>query len=323
MSENTGQRLGKVAKELNVSVSTITEFLKTKGFPMENNPMAKLSDDLYLLLSKEYQSEKAAKEEAKQVTASSNTSIRTKKDNISLDEESKKPETKKIEEEEDIIIKNVQNIPASEKVKGKSVETSSKKIELENEREEIKSNIKFTTIGKIDLDAINSKTKPAKKSKAEKKNDSVAKIKTPKTKEKVKEKTKATKGESKVKEKPTKSSVDEVAPIVEEKNNERAKENLYQTPIKKLEGPKIIGTIDLPIKEPKKPVASSSATTPRFTKKKRKRIKKSFGGGATLGDTWAPRTPSTPGARNTTAAGSNSAVGKPKFDTNSPRTKYA
>ncbi|HSH64544.1 MAG TPA: translation initiation factor IF-2, partial [Bacteroidia bacterium] len=102
MSENKTQRLSKVAKELNVSVSTITDFLKSKGHTIENNPMAKLSDDLYELLSNEYQSEKAAKEEAKQVT----TSTRAKKESITLDEEVKK-ETKKADEEDLIIIKNV------------------------------------------------------------------------------------------------------------------------------------------------------------------------------------------------------------------------
>ena len=53
MSENTVQRLSKVAKELNVSVSTITEFLKGKGHVIETNPMAKISEELYSILSKE------------------------------------------------------------------------------------------------------------------------------------------------------------------------------------------------------------------------------------------------------------------------------
>ena len=330
MSENTGQRLSKVAKELNVSISTITDFLKSKGHPMENNPMAKLSDDLYSLLSKEYQSEKAAKEEAKQITATSNTNIRAKRENISLDEESKKPETKKIEEEEeDIIIKNVQNIPAPEKVKEKPAEIISKKTEPENEGDEIKSNVKFTIVSKIDLGLLNSKTKPAKKAKAEKEGESIAKTKTSKAKEKVKEKGK--KDEAKVGEQPIEVPVVEVEPVVEEKVQEPARVDFYETKVEKLEGPKIMGKIELPVKEDrKKPVASSSATTNNLNKKKRKRIKKGFGG-ATLGDTWAPRTPNAPGTTQGGApgarsapgtAGSGSGVGRPKFD-NSPRTKYA
>lgn len=50
MTENAGQRLSKVAKELNVSISTITDFLKSKGYTIENNPNAKIPQELFLLL---------------------------------------------------------------------------------------------------------------------------------------------------------------------------------------------------------------------------------------------------------------------------------
>ena len=105
MAENTGQRLSKVAKELNVSISTITEFLKGKGHQIENNPMTKISPEQYSLLSKEYQSEKAAKEEAKQI--SSSTTLRIKKDAVLLTEEPKKAEDKKQEKEEVVVKQHV------------------------------------------------------------------------------------------------------------------------------------------------------------------------------------------------------------------------
>ncbi|MEO6903026.1 MAG: hypothetical protein ABI315_07725 [Bacteroidia bacterium] len=41
-------------KELKTKVSTIIEFLKTKGYVIENNPMAVISDDLYVLLTNEF-----------------------------------------------------------------------------------------------------------------------------------------------------------------------------------------------------------------------------------------------------------------------------
>ena len=316
MSEKTGQRLSKVAKELNVSVSTITEFLKSKGYTIENNPMAKISEELYLLLSKEYQSEKAAKEEAQQIATSS---IRSKKESISLDQEIKKTETRKTEEEDIILIKNVQNIVTApekpfvgEETK-KTTETVSKKIspETETEAEKTKPDIKFTIVSKIDLDALNSKTKPDKKSKAEKE-------------EEKKEKTKAAKEEKKltkekaIKEEPTEEKVVEAPAAEVEVGETKAAEqqvDFYETKIEKLEGPKILGKIDLPAKEErKKPVASSSATIPSIGKKKRKRIRKSFGG-TTLGDTWVSQTedsktttPSKP--PGTTGFGG----GKPKFE---------
>ncbi|MES2591089.1 MAG: translation initiation factor IF-2 [Bacteroidota bacterium] len=359
MSEKTGQRLSKVAKELNVSVSTITEFLKSKGFAIENNPMAKLSDDQYSMLSKEYQSEKAAKEEAQQV--SSITSIRAKKENISLDQDTKKPETRKVEEEDDIIIKNVPHVAVTEKpvtptptpveeVK-KAVEVVSKKAEPEKEKETaketekdgVKSDIKFTIVSKIDLDALNSKTKPDKKSKAEKEED-----KKEKTKASAEEDKKATKGKGKAKAKQEEAAEEEVKPVVEEKVvetpvavkevvEEKSTEpavDFYETKVEKLEGPKILGKIELPVKEErKKPVASSSATNaPGNNKKKRKRIRKNFGG-ATLGDTWGNNTEgtgtttTTPGTARPAGTGtpnqSGSGVGRPKFNPSTPRTKYA
>ena len=146
MSENKEQRLSKVAKELNVSIGTITEFLKGKGHAVDNNPMAKITEEHYSLLAKEYQSEKAAKEDAQKVTSST----RAKKESITL-EDAKKPESKR-EEEEDIIIKNIPNpITNKEKV----VEKPAKKVEEEEVKEVIKSDVKITVVSKIDLDSIN------------------------------------------------------------------------------------------------------------------------------------------------------------------------
>ncbi len=272
MSENKGQRLSKVAKELNVSIGTITEFLKSKGEAVENNPMAKITDDQYTLLAKEYQSEKAAKEEATKVTSSS----RAKKESITM-EDAKKPESKR-EEEEDIIIKNVPNTPvAKEKVVEKPVK------ETEAEKTVVKSDVKLTVVSKIDLDSINSKTKPAKKTKAAKEEEEKEEKKTT-AKGKTKAKTKKELAEEAAAAEP-KAEETTVTPVETE---EPAKVDFYETKVEKLEGPKIMGKIELPVKEERKknPVASSSATN-ADNKKKRKRIKKSFGG-ATLGDTWDP-----------------------------------
>jgi translation initiation factor IF-2 len=341
MSEKPGQRLSKVAKELNVSVSTITDFLKSKGYAIENNPMAKLSEDQYSILSKEYQSEKAAKEEAQQVTSTASTRI--KKENISLDQEPKKPETKKVEEEEVILIKNVQNVSVPEKITPSITEETKKPEEPISKTEEtiaddgkevIKSDIKFNIKGKIDLDSLNSKTKPDKKSKAEKESEKKEKTTAEEDKKttKGKGKTKTKKEEIKEEEPIIQTPVAEVEPIVDIKPPETIVD-FYETKVDKLEGPKILGKIELPVKEErKKPVASSSAATNNNNKKKRKRIRKSFGG-ATLGDTWAPRTdgsgnqtPNTKPSGNTGTPGTpntGSGVGRPKFDNKSPRTKYA
>lgn len=291
MSENKAQRLSKVAKELNVSVSTITDFLKSKGHSIENNPMAKLSDELYELLSNEYQSEKAAKEEAKQVT----TSTRAKKESITLDEEVKK-ETKKVDDDDVIIIKNITNTPPVIEKERPQEPLKKETVVVKKEEEPVKpkaeSEVKLKVIDKIDLNALNSKTKPDKKTKAEKEEEKKAKVtetkEPPKTPKEVA--IEAKKEEVVVEPKPIpQEAVIEAGS--QENIQEPAKENFYETKVEKLEGPKIMGKIELPVKDDrKKPVASSSTNNNNNNndnKKKRKRIKKSFGGG-TLGDAWDP-----------------------------------
>ena len=57
-------RLAKAAKEFNIGMSTITEFLTKKGFKIDSSPNTKLSGEMYALLLKEYQGEKEVKKNA-------------------------------------------------------------------------------------------------------------------------------------------------------------------------------------------------------------------------------------------------------------------
>jgi translation initiation factor IF-2 len=61
------ERLVKVAKELNVGLSTIVDFLNSKGFPIDNKPTSLVSDEMHALLLKEYSSSMAEKEKADQI----------------------------------------------------------------------------------------------------------------------------------------------------------------------------------------------------------------------------------------------------------------
>jgi translation initiation factor IF-2 len=61
------KRLIKIAKELNVGTSTIVEHLTSNGFEIENKPTAKISDDMYTELLKEFQKSIAIKEKADQL----------------------------------------------------------------------------------------------------------------------------------------------------------------------------------------------------------------------------------------------------------------
>lgn len=60
-------RLSKAAKEFNVGITTIVDFLGKKGFKLENNPNTKISPEMYDLLAKEYQKDKSNKEQAKKI----------------------------------------------------------------------------------------------------------------------------------------------------------------------------------------------------------------------------------------------------------------
>ncbi len=68
MSEGTiTVRLSKAAREFNIGVSTVVDFLLKKGFTIEKDPNSKLSQEMYSVLMKEFATEKHVKEEAKKI----------------------------------------------------------------------------------------------------------------------------------------------------------------------------------------------------------------------------------------------------------------
>ncbi|HNY03589.1 MAG TPA: translation initiation factor IF-2 N-terminal domain-containing protein, partial [Bacteroidales bacterium] len=68
MSEGiTTTRLSKAAREFNIGIKTVVDFLAKKGFPIDTDPNAKLSSEMYTLLMKEFAAEKHVKEEAKKI----------------------------------------------------------------------------------------------------------------------------------------------------------------------------------------------------------------------------------------------------------------
>src|SRR6202012_6177039 len=68
MSEDKSIKLIRAVKELNIGMSTIVDFLATKGYKIEKQPMAKLDSDMYTALLKEFAFDKSIKEEAKQIS---------------------------------------------------------------------------------------------------------------------------------------------------------------------------------------------------------------------------------------------------------------
>jgi translation initiation factor IF-2 len=265
-------RLNKAAAELNIAVSTIVEFLGSKGIVIENNPNTKIEGDVHDILLAEFADELRDKQKSKQTNL-----IREPKETISL--ESNKPKVEErpvVEEEVSLSIEELKRQaqaaqpkpvnPTPEPEQAKPEEPEEKVAEekpteprpeeiIEEPAQSEENTTGVKVMGKIDLDSINSKTRPDKKKKGEEPKQEQkaapivqkpAPITTPKKEE----------------EKP-------VAPVKEEIQ-------LIKATSEKLSGVKLMGKIELPVHKPKeKPVASSNPNNESAAdKKKRKRIKK-------------------------------------------------
>ena len=109
MSEDKNLGILKVAKELNIGLGTIAEFLNGQGFKVEARPNTKLSGDMYNALLKEYQGDKILREEAKSIVIG-----RIRRDDASNaieTIETPTPSPKREEEAEEILIKNTGYTP--------------------------------------------------------------------------------------------------------------------------------------------------------------------------------------------------------------------
>lgn len=172
--------------------------------------------------------------------------------------------TQPVKETPEILIKSVQveanepkeeNVSADETIKVKSDDDINVKV-----------------LGKIDLASMNLKTKPGKKTKAEKEAEEA----TEKTKKAAAKKTKSSKEEESISNEVVEEKIE--PPVITEVPKPATpappQEDFLETKFEKLDGPTIVGKINLPVKDDKKknPVASSSAS--ELDKKKRKRIKK-------------------------------------------------
>ena len=283
--ESKATRLSKAAREFNVGIHTIVEYLAKKGIEVEEKPTTKLGPEAYELLLKEFSNEKAVKEESKkmEIDTSSHTSI-------SIEDISKAKTRDESEPEPDIIIKrtSISDIKPKEPVirtepkkeekpqKVEMADTAGKTEKTVEAKEEVKAEIEDKTdskspikvLDKIDLDSINQKTRPAKKTKEEKEAAEKKKEEEKKAAEKKVEEKKAEKKEEvdEVKE----AVAEEKIPEVKEPEKEPVKDNFIRTKVDKLSGPKILDKIDLQEFE-RKPVASSKDDKVS-QKKKRKRI---------------------------------------------------
>jgi translation initiation factor IF-2 len=115
-------KLSKVTKDLNVGLATVVEYLHKQGFSevAENNPNARISDEQYEMLLSAFSKDKSVKKESE--IAAQRHKERPKNESVVLDSYAKKVAEAEVEQ------------------------TASKEPA-----------IKFKTVGKIDLDALNKK----------------------------------------------------------------------------------------------------------------------------------------------------------------------
>lgn len=294
-------RLKQVAKELNVGIHTIVEYLGKKGKKIDENPNTKIDSDMYDLLSKVFQGEKKLKEASKitkkttkpvEIVLDATEVVKKEKEerkeeevptneivirDVTLGKENKK---EKVADKKEKVVEKIVEQKVKEKVEEKKQEI---KIEEKTQQEQEQKEEETTTVGglnilgKIDLGSLNQKTKPTKKKKEKKKEKKEEKpqkpVSTDKKQEKKEEKKQEAKQEPKTEVKVEKK--EKVAPAPE----------FISTSYVKLSGPVLTGEkVDLSqFQKPKKqqPVASSSKgkienkekQDKEKDKKKRKRIK--------------------------------------------------
>ena len=243
MSELKLPRLLAAAKEFNIGQDTLIEFLVKKGFPKEDlKATAKLTEDQYYSLQAEFQSDKVARNKADHVELPKNA-VADKdkvKKSVVAEIEAPKAEVK----------------PAAPAKPWPAVEEVTPEVKVEAEKPK-KSKVASPelespkVIDKIDLSLIDSSTRPKKSAK--------------KTEEPAEKPAKETAAKKVTKK--TEAPAEKPAPVDHSIAPENVHGKIENIATKKLEGPKVMGKIDLPINSDTRPKPMSQEE-----KRKRKRI---------------------------------------------------
>ena len=265
-------RLSKAAKELNVGIQTLVEFLATKGHQVEQNPNTRLSGEQYALLETKFQTEREVREQADKIEMPVNG------ESVSIEADQPVKSEQKDSSVEEVIIKNVftekptptPSEKATSKSRAKAKEEKSEEPKDSKTEEPVEKpakpaakkatktekpvveKVSLRIIDKIDLDAI-PPTTPVKKSK-----------KTKATKE-----AKPVPAEAEESKKAAAPEPAETKPEAVQAEPEKVEKKVefIPTEYQKLEGPKVLDKIDLTQIEKTRPVSDGE-------KKRRKRIRK-------------------------------------------------
>ena len=239
-------RLNKVLRELNISIDRAVDYLESKGIEIEKRPTTKISEEVYSILSNEFQTDatkKMASQEVSEAKLKEKEALRIQREH-------------EIEEKQKIQALKEESLRKAEVVKAKSKLSGPKQI------------------GKIDLKSKSTDSKTAK-TKTKAKADVVADVTDDKPKAKAsKKETESKKADAKPDaDKAEKAEIE--APITSEASETpEEQDETVKTKYQKLSGPKIAGDkIDLTqFNKPKKKKEDKKASDPN--KKKRRRISK-------------------------------------------------
>jgi translation initiation factor IF-2 len=261
MAEVKLPRLLGAAKEFNIGQDTLIEFLVGKGFDREElKPTAKLTIEMYHALQHGFQGDKVAKTKADQIEIPKSAQAERKRkedEEITFRREDSKPpvvaETPAPKVEKPLVEKpsvevKVEAPKEEEKVEEPVQEIPKETIEPEITKIEAPEIEGPKIIDKIDLSTINTSTRPKK----------VEKKTAPPVEEEQPENIEEEKPVEVVNEVPEEPVVEAEGPAIIE--NIRAE---------KIEGPKVLGKIELPVENDTRPKPS---IVPREEKRKRKRI---------------------------------------------------
>ncbi len=248
-------KLVKVAKEFNVGLATIAEYLNENGFEIGAKPTAKVTDEMYALLEQKYLGDKTIRENATQLEIGTriakDAAPPVKTQPIIKTVTAPPPVVEEIVEETPPVVEEIVEEPVKKEKKEEVVE----RPKVEGPK----------VVGKIDLNKPKKEAKPAAKKETKKE--------TPKKKE-VKETKEAEKpSEQKKKEVPPAKKVETPSP------KKKTEEVIHKGKTPELRGLKILGKVDIPDKKKGKgtsdnkkgqPVASSNEARKR--KRKRRKV---------------------------------------------------
>ena len=251
-------RLNKIAREFNLGIQTIVDFLASKGMEVDAKPNTKIDAEAYALIRSNFQDEKAAKEKA---VSSANRAV-VERESVTL-ASARKTAAPQEEAEVEIdlsIFQKSQQQPEVERIEPEAPAEPApapkeKAAEAPAEPEaDAASPVKV--LGKVDLDAV--AKKPKAKTKAEKEAE----------KEKLAQKSAEIAKKEAAAQAAEKAAAEQAAEDKAAKP-EPPKVDKLETKIEKLSGPTVVGKIELPV-EKKKTAADKSDDN----KRKRKRITK-------------------------------------------------